>query len=86
MHTLSLWRVVPVWELICDGLQIDVIFYTADRERCPKNRPSSLPPKASAELEAEGAALVESFKIFPTNIICQTQSNAGSVPASGSCY
>ena len=41
---------------------------------------------ASDEVEAEAAAIVSSFKAFPVNIICLSQSNAGSVPAPGSCY
>ena len=47
---------------------------------------SSLPAKASAALQAESDALIDSFKCFPVNAFCIAQSNSGAVPASGSCY
>jgi len=46
----------------------------------------ALPASPSAELEAEAASIVESFKVFPVNIICLSQSNKGAVPVGGSCY
>jgi hypothetical protein len=46
----------------------------------------TLPQKPSAELQAEAELLIESFKTFPVNIICQTQSSSGTVPVAGSCY
>jgi hypothetical protein len=45
-----------------------------------------LPAKSSAEVEAEAAGIVDSFKCFPVNIFCLGQSNSGTAPASGSCY
>ena len=44
------------------------------------------PGSASADVKAEALSLVESFKSFPVNIMCVTQSNGGNIPASGSCY
>lgn len=46
----------------------------------------SLPAKPSAGLEAEAKLLLDSFKAFPVNIICITQSNSGTSPVPGSCY
>jgi hypothetical protein len=45
-----------------------------------------LPSSASAALQDEANALISSFKAFPVNIICLSQSNGGSTPVSGSCY
>ena len=47
---------------------------------------ATLPSSASADVKAEALSLVESFKSFPVNIMCVTQSNGGNIPASGSCY
>ena len=41
---------------------------------------------SSAEVEAEAAGILDSFKCFPINIICISQSNKGIVPVAGSCY
>ena len=46
----------------------------------------SLPAPSSSEVQTEADALVESFKCFPINIICITQSNSGTTPVAGSCY
>jgi len=46
----------------------------------------SLPTSASADVQAEAAELVDSFKTFAVNIICLTQSRQGSTPFAGSCY
>ena len=46
--------------------------------------PSSGP--SSAEVEAEAAGILDSFKCFPINIICISQSNQGIAPVAGSCY
>ena len=31
-------------------------------------------------------SIIDSFTAWPTNLICQGQSNSGSVPVAGSCY
>ena len=41
---------------------------------------------SSAEVEAEAAGILDSFKCFPINIICISQSNQGTAPVAGSCY
>ena len=46
----------------------------------------TLPPNPSAELKAEADALLQSFKCFPVNAICISQSNGGSPPVGGTCY
>ena len=46
----------------------------------------SLPAQPVAEVQAEAQSLLDSFKAFPVNIFCVTQSNGGSAPVSGSCY
>jgi len=46
----------------------------------------TLPAQPSAEVKAEATALLDSFKAFPVNIFCVTQSNGGTPPVSGSCY
>ena len=45
-----------------------------------------LPSSPSAALQEEANRLIASFKAFPVNIICLSQSNGGSTPVSGSCY
>jgi hypothetical protein len=42
--------------------------------------------RSTPALEAEVDAVLESFKCFPVNIICTSQSNSGKVPVAGSCY
>ena len=46
----------------------------------------STPSSPSATLEADAQALLTSFKAFPVNIICITQSDSGTAPVPGSCY
>jgi hypothetical protein len=46
----------------------------------------SLPAKPADDLRSEADSLLKSFKCFPVNIICVTQSNSGATPVSGSCY
>ena len=46
----------------------------------------SLPSQPDETAQAEARALLESFKAFPINIICTSQSNGGTSPVPGSCY
>ena len=46
----------------------------------------SVPDKASKDTADEAAALLDSFKAFPVNIICISQSSGGTSPVPGSCY
>ena len=45
-----------------------------------------LAAEPSATARTEAISLVDSFKCFPVNIICITQSNGGTTPVPGSCY
>ena len=46
----------------------------------------TLPAKPSAALKAEADALLESFKCFPVNAICISQSAGGKTPLAATCY
>ena len=46
----------------------------------------TLPDQATSEVQVEADAIIQSFKAFPINIICLSQSNSGTEPVAGSCY
>jgi len=46
----------------------------------------NLPSSSTQDVQAEAEAILQSFKAFPVNIICSSQSNSGTEPVPGSCY